>query len=48
MKTMLEASSVYFAAVFGAGAVFGILRVLWLVPQLGSRAAELIEALARR
>ena len=43
MKAVLKAAALYFAAVFGAGFVLGTLRVLWLVPQIGSRAADLIE-----
>jgi hypothetical protein len=35
---------VYFALVFSAGFVFGIFRVLWVVPQVGDRVAELLEA----
>jgi len=35
---------VYFALVFGVGFVLGPVRVLWLVPRVGERAAELIEA----
>jgi hypothetical protein len=34
----------YFALVFGVGFVLGIVRVLWLAPQLGTQAAELAEA----
>jgi hypothetical protein len=34
----------YFAAVFGVGFVLGPMRVLWLEPRVGVRAAELIEA----
>jgi hypothetical protein len=34
----------YFAAVFGVGFVLGPVRVLWLEPRVGVRAAELIEA----
>jgi hypothetical protein len=42
MRT-LKAGALYFALVFGAGFALGIPRVLWLVPRLGTRAAELIE-----
>jgi hypothetical protein len=41
---ILKAGALYFALVFGAGFVLGIPRVLWLVPRLGARAAELIES----
>jgi hypothetical protein len=34
----------YFALAFGAGFALGVVRVLWLVPQLGVRTAELVEA----
>lgn len=34
----------YFALVFGAGFVLGTVRVFWVAPQLGTRAAELAEA----
>jgi pimeloyl-ACP methyl ester carboxylesterase len=43
MSTVLRAAGLYFLAVFGAGFVLGVVRTLWLVPQVGSRAAELIE-----
>jgi hypothetical protein len=33
----------YFAVVFGAGCVLGPIRLLWVVPRFGSRAAELME-----
>jgi hypothetical protein len=36
-------SAVYFAIVFGAGFVFGTVRVVWLVPTVGVRVAELTE-----
>jgi hypothetical protein len=35
---------VYFGLVFGVGFALGTIRVLWLVPRLGDRAAELLEA----
>jgi hypothetical protein len=34
---------IYFALVFGTGFMLGTIRVLWLVPKLGVRTAELIE-----
>lgn len=34
----------YFGLVFGAGFVLGPVRVLWLVPRVGERVAELVEA----
>ncbi len=40
---VLRASLVYFALTFGAGFVLGPLRILFLVPRVGTRAAELIE-----
>jgi hypothetical protein len=38
-----KAACLYFVSVFGAGFVLGLVRVLWLVPRLGVRTAELIE-----
>lgn len=40
---ILKAAGLYFGIVFGAGFVFGIIRVLWVAPHLGVRNAELLE-----
>ena len=40
---LFTSSAVYFAIVFGAGFVFGTVRVMWLVPTVGVRVAELTE-----
>jgi hypothetical protein len=40
---MLSAGATYFALVFSAGFVFGTIRQLWIVPQLGTMRAELLE-----
>jgi hypothetical protein len=42
MRT-LKAGATYFLVVFGAGFVLGPIRILWVVPQLGMRTAELLE-----
>lgn len=36
-------AGVYFALVFCVGFLLGVVRVLWLVPSLGERTAELLE-----
>lgn len=40
---ILRAGALYFVFAFGAGFLLGFPRVLWLVPLVGVRAAELIE-----
>lgn len=40
---ILCAAASYFAIVFGAGFLLGLIRVPFLVPRLGERAAELLE-----
>jgi hypothetical protein len=40
---ILKAGISYFALVFGAGFVLGPIRLLWLVPRVGTRTAELLE-----
>jgi hypothetical protein len=40
----LKAGAVYFAMVFGTGFLLGTIRTLWIVPRLGVRTAELLEA----
>ena len=40
----MKAGALYFALVFGAGFLLGAFRVLVVVPRLGTRTAELIEA----
>jgi hypothetical protein len=40
---IIKAGITYFALVFGAGFVLGMIRVPLLVPRLGERVAELIE-----
>jgi hypothetical protein len=39
----METAASYFTLVFGTGFVLGTIRVLWVVPQLGLRNAELLE-----
>jgi len=39
----VRAGLLYFAVVFGTGFLLGPVRILWLVPRVGVRAAELVE-----
>jgi len=43
IRSIFKAGSAYFALVFGAGFVLGVIRVLFVVPSLGERYAELLE-----
>jgi hypothetical protein len=43
-KRILKAALVYFLIVFGVGFVLGPIRILLVVPRLGERMAELLEA----
>jgi hypothetical protein len=43
MRAVLPAALAYFALVFATGFVLGTVRVLWLLPRLGERWAELAE-----
>jgi len=41
---IVKAGALYFGLVFGVGFVLGTIRTLWVVPHLGARTAELMEA----
>lgn len=41
---ILKAALLYFALVFAAGFALGPIRIMWVVPRLGTRWAELLEA----
>ncbi len=41
---MLKAAVLYFAIVFSVGFLLGPIRILWVAPRTGARAAELMEA----
>jgi hypothetical protein len=41
---VLKVGILYFAIVFGVGFVLGPIRILWLLPRVGARWAELLEA----
>ncbi|TKB64700.1 MAG: hypothetical protein E8D47_11220 [Nitrospira sp.] len=42
-RQVVKAGAIYFALLFSAGFVLGTIRVLWLVPIVGTRTAELLE-----
>jgi hypothetical protein len=44
VSQVLSSAAIYFALVFGVGFVLGPIRVLWVVPRVGERTAELMEA----
>ncbi len=44
MTKIIKAGVLYYAVVFGTGFVLGTIRVLWVVPNTGTRIAELMEA----
>lgn len=44
VRQIAKAGSLYFMLVFAAGFVLGTIRTLWVVPKLGLRTAELLEA----
>ena len=41
---IMKGSLVYFAIVFGCGFALGTIRTVWVVPRIGTRSAELLEA----
>jgi hypothetical protein len=41
---ILKAGLLYFILVFGAGFILGPIRLFWVVPRIGTRTAELMEA----
>jgi len=43
MTSTVKAGALYFAVVFAAGFMLGIVRTLWVEPALGKRVAELAE-----
>jgi hypothetical protein len=43
MMVILKAGVFYFVLVFGAGFVLGVIRTLWIEPEVGTRLAELLE-----
>ena len=40
---ILKAGALYFGLVFGAGFILGPIRIIWVVPLVGARVAELME-----
>lgn len=43
LAKVLKAALIYLALVFGTGFVLGTIRVLWIIPGIGERNAELLE-----
>lgn len=44
MGAVLRVGAVYFALVFAVGFALGVIRTSWVLPAVGERAAELLEA----
>lgn len=44
VRQILKAGALYFSLVFTTGFLLGIIRTLWMVPRVGVRVAELMEA----
>jgi hypothetical protein len=42
-RRTLKTASIYFAFVFGAGFLLGMIRTAWIVPEIGTRWGELQE-----
>lgn len=43
IRRIMTAGTIYFTIVFGSGFILGIIRVLFVVPRIGERYAELFE-----
>lgn len=44
LQLAVKAGALYFALVFAAGFILGIIRTVWVVPRLGTPWAEILEA----